>query len=69
VSTGEPNTQQQLAFLASMLGQLDFFCINDTTDDAHQHDPRLEKVREAMGEMFPHPSGFERVLQAHDACK
>ena len=63
VSTGAPGTQQQLAYLASQLGQLDFFCINDTTDDAEQQDPRLENVRDAMKAMFPHPSGFERCVQ------
>jgi len=60
VSTGEPGTQQQLDLLMSKLGQLDFFCINDTTDDAGLLDPRLEKVRATMAEMFPHPSSFER---------
>jgi hypothetical protein len=60
VSTGEPGTQLQLDLLRSKLGQLDFFCINDTTDDAAQQDPRLEKVRETMASMFPDPSHFER---------
>ena len=36
-----------------------FFCINDTTDDAHLFDPRLVRVRETLQAMFAVPSRFE----------
>ena len=62
ISTGEGDLQtldKTLEVLGALAGQLDFFCINDTTDDAHQHDPRLEKVRNALIALFPHPSRLE----------
>jgi hypothetical protein len=61
VSTGEAASAAELEALESSLGALDFFCINDTTDDAHPNDPRLIQVREALHRMFPKPSGFERT--------
>jgi hypothetical protein len=67
VSTGDADSPQQLAQLAQLaasLPALDFFCINDTTDDAHPHDPRLLHVRAALQQMFPQASGFERVALA-----
>ena len=56
---------EQLDALVNAVGRLDFFCINDTTDDAHAHDPRLGRVREALQEIFPQPSAFEQP--AHPA--
>lgn len=50
----------QLVALRAAVGQLDFFCINDTTDDALAHDPRLGRVREALQDLFPQPSAFEQ---------
>jgi hypothetical protein len=40
---------------------MDFFCINDTTDDACVDDPRLSRVRSALESMFTTPSPFERL--------
>ena len=60
VSTGEFGNPAQLDLLVSSLGTLDFFCINDTTDDAELKDPRLERVRAILDTMFPRASGFER---------
>lgn len=59
VSTGEADGMAQLDRLVAARGQVDCFCINDTTDDAHPHDPRLARVREALQQMFPLPSRFE----------
>ncbi|GAA4012955.1 Stealth CR1 domain-containing protein [Actimicrobium antarcticum] len=59
VSTGDTDTAHQLAALIAQLGKLAFFCINDTTDDAHTLDPRLALVREALQQIFPEASGFE----------
>ncbi len=61
VSTGDAQTGEQLLSLESEIGELDFFCINDTTDDAHEHDPRLTQVRLALERMFSVPSRFEKV--------
>jgi hypothetical protein len=51
VSTGDADQQAQLQALADEFGALDFFCINDTTDDAHAQDPRLQQVQSVVQAM------------------
>jgi hypothetical protein len=60
VSTGDADQQAQLQALAAEFGALDFFCINDTTDDAHLDDPRLRQVQSVLQAMLPQASGFEQ---------
>ena len=60
VATGDADVGYQLDLLASLVGAVDFFCINDTTDDAGPQDPRLERVRHALQQLFAQPSRFER---------
>jgi hypothetical protein len=60
VSTGDADQQAQLQDLAAEFGALDFFCINDTTDDAHAKDPRLQQVQSVLQGMLPQASGFEQ---------
>ena len=59
VSTGEGDQNAQLQALAAEVGALDFFCINDTTDDAQRDDPRLQNVMNVLQSVLPTPSGFE----------
>ena len=59
VSTGDAQTGEQLLGLEARIGELDFFCINDTTDDAHPHDPRLTQVRLSLQRMLGDASKFE----------
>lgn len=61
VSTGDADQQAQLQALAAEFGALDFFCINDTTDDAHPDDPRLLQVQSVLQAMLPQASGFEQA--------
>ena len=61
VSSGDADKASQLDALVCSIGALDFFCVNDTTDDAQPHDPRLAKVRQTLQQMFVYPSSFERV--------
>jgi hypothetical protein len=61
VSTGDADQQTQLQALAAEFGALDFFCINDTTDDAHPQDPRLRQVQSVLQGMLPQASGFEQT--------
>ncbi len=61
VSTGEADQQAQLQALQTDFGALDFFCINDTTDDAQSQDPRLQNVLTVLQGMLPVPSGFENA--------
>jgi hypothetical protein len=63
VSTGAHDQAGELEQLASEFGGLDFFCINDTTDDAHAEDPRLQKVQAMLQSMLPMSSQFERAVQ------
>jgi hypothetical protein len=49
-----------LTKLVNAVGTIDFFCINDTTDNALEHDPRLRKIRQALDTVFPQASPFER---------
>lgn len=64
VSTGAEDASAQLAKLTASWGQMDFFCVNDTTDDAQPNDPRLQEALEALHHMFPRPSSFERPTRA-----
>ena len=59
LSTGDPALAVELAELAASIGQLDFFCLNDTLDDASASDPRLQLVANALEQIFPSPSPFE----------
>jgi hypothetical protein len=60
VSTGDADQQAQLYAMAAQFGSLDFFCINDTTDDAPPQDPRLRQVQSVLHAMLPQASGFEQ---------
>jgi Stealth protein CR2, conserved region 2/Stealth protein CR1, conserved region 1 len=59
ISAGEADQTAQLELLASSMGALEFFCINDITDDALPHDARLTEVRAALQGMFSRASSFE----------
>lgn len=61
VSTGEADQQEQLQALLAEFGALDFFCINDTTDDAQTSDPRLQNVLTLLQSILPSPSCFENA--------
>ncbi len=69
VSTGDIDQATELKLLADQFGALDFFCINDTTDDAHAEDPRLENVRASLQLMLFKPSEFERISSADASVK
>jgi len=60
VSTGDTGESLALEQLRSRVGTLHFFCINDTTDDAHHDDPRLTRVLAVLQQVLPAPSRFER---------
>ncbi len=71
VSTGDVDQAAELKLLAEQFGALDFFCINDTTDDAHAQDPRLKNVRASLRQMLSKPSDFEHRRETEvsvDAC-
>jgi Stealth protein CR2, conserved region 2/Stealth protein CR1, conserved region 1/Stealth protein CR4, conserved region 4 len=59
ISTGDTALAAELAELSASIGQLDFFCLNDTLDDALPSDPSLQLVASALAQIFPAPSPFE----------
>lgn len=60
LSTGDVQNAAQLNHFVAAEGLLDFFCINDTTDDANDLDPRLLLVTQALQKMFPTASRYDR---------
>ena len=64
ISTGDTDLPYQLDLLVSLAGSVDFFCINDTTDNAPIHDPRLAQARLALQDFLPQPSRFELTTPA-----
>jgi hypothetical protein len=66
ISTGDALASARLDSLITTLGALDFFCINDTTDNAPTDDARLTQVRETLESLFPNPSCFEHRSSAAD---
>jgi hypothetical protein len=61
IATGQSLGVQALQHLKNQFGHLDFFCINDTTDDAHDGDPRLLQVRQMLNALLPNSSQNEMV--------
>jgi len=59
VSIGDDDASAQLSRLVRNFGELDFFCVNDTTDNAHADDPRLADLQRALQGMLPQVSEFE----------
>jgi Stealth protein CR2, conserved region 2/Stealth protein CR1, conserved region 1/Stealth protein CR4, conserved region 4 len=66
VSSGSPEASQELSRIANNFGSLDFFCINDTTDDASAEDIRLNRAGDLLARVLPKPSRFERVVEVSD---
>ncbi|MET3134233.1 hypothetical protein AAKU55_004528 [Oxalobacteraceae bacterium GrIS 1.11] len=61
ICSGDQGAQRQLEELTARFGQLPFFCINDTCDDAAADDPRLLCVARTLHALLPQPSSFERA--------
>jgi len=59
ISTGDDRAEQQLMTLLREFGQLPFFCINDTCDEAQEDDIRLTRIAQTLQLLLPQPSSFE----------
>lgn len=64
VCSGDDDSVAALRALGRGAGAIDFFCVNDTTDDATGDDPRLARVRAGLQALLPLPSGFEQAGRA-----
>jgi len=59
ISTGTCMATSELEDLQQQFGTLDFFCINDTTDDAHTEDPRHVLIQKTLETLLPLASSHE----------
>ena len=60
VSSGQTPEASGMARVIRHFGDLHFFCINDTLDNAPPSDPRLVQMRQALQSLFGVASRFER---------
>jgi hypothetical protein len=60
VSSGAARHASGINQVVRSLGDLHFFCINDTLDNAPASDPRLLQMRQALQTLFVGESRFER---------
>ena len=59
IATGQSLETQSLKHFKKLFGRLDFFCINDTTDDAEDSDPRLLQIHQMLSALLPLASQCE----------
>lgn len=59
IHTSDKNAKQQFDKLLLNFGQLPFFCINDTCDEALDTDFRLLRITRSLKKLLPEPSPFE----------
>lgn len=59
LSSGAADADEQFADLCARFGRLDFFCINDTSDDAALDAPQLLRIGQTLQQLLPEPSRFE----------
>lgn len=59
INTGDEHAEAQLTTLLCEFGQLPFFCINDTCDEALDDDIRLTRIAKTLQQLLPEPSSFE----------
>jgi len=68
ISTGDAHAVQQFDALLNDFGTLPFFCLNDTCDEAHPDDPRLQRIARTLEQLLPEPSSFEYAEQERFAA-
>jgi hypothetical protein len=57
--SGDDDADDQFQQLAASFGRLDFFCINDTSDESSADTPELQRIRISLERLLPAPSRFE----------
>ena len=68
IATGQTFETQSFKHLKKLFGSLDFFCINDTTDDAKDGDPRLVQMHRILSALLPDASHCELVNSIANAA-
>lgn len=59
LSSGAADAAEQFGELCARFGQLDFFCINDTSDNAAPDSRQLLRIGDTLERLLPCPSRFE----------
>lgn len=59
LSSGAADATEQFGELRASFGKLDFFCINDTSDNAAPDTPQLLLIGDTLKQLLPCPSRFE----------
>jgi hypothetical protein len=59
LSSGAADAAEQFGELCLRFGKLDFFCINDTSDNAAPEAPQLRRIGDTLEHLLPCPSRFE----------
>lgn len=47
--------------MLASFGNLPFFCVNDTCDEASDDDLRLLRIARTLNQLLPEPSSFEYI--------
>jgi hypothetical protein len=68
IATGQTFETQSFKHLKKLFGSVDFFCVNDTTDDAKEGDPRLVQMHRILSALLPITSPCELVNCAANAA-
>ncbi|MES2295505.1 MAG: Stealth CR1 domain-containing protein [Pseudomonadota bacterium] len=61
IHTGALDAAHQFHALADAFGQIPFFCINDTCDNAQRDHASLRGIAEVLAQLLPQASRFERA--------
>ncbi len=61
ICTGAADAPAQFDALMGEFGRIPFFCINDTSDDAHDDAAPLRCIADVLGALLPEPCGYERA--------
>jgi len=56
LSSGAADAAEQFSELCARFGKLDFFCINDTSDNAAPDAPQLLRIGDTLEQLLPCPS-------------
>jgi hypothetical protein len=67
VASGAADAAAQFAELIARFGKLDYFCINDTSDEAASDAPQLQRIANTLAHLLPGRSRFEYDSTV-DAC-
>ena len=60
IESGSKDLKKKLSKLELELGRVPFFCINDTSDNAHPNNIQLQLIKNKLNQLIPNKSIFEK---------